>query len=312
MTQRFIALAVALMLVGGQADAAGTRLRTSAIVEAGVVTLGDVLEHAGVAAGAVVAPAPAPGKRGMIGVSRIYAVARANGLEWRPLRGASRVIIRRASQRISRPVIEERLREALAEEAPGKSLRVTLAHRTVEINLPIGAPPTLVVEDLGYDRRRGRFSATLVAARGTVHESRTMLTGRAFPVVEVPALRRRVRRDEIIGEGDIEWIELRADRMPPYVVTDPADLVGLAPRRALRPGVPIRANDVRAPIVVAKGAKVSMTYRTPIMVLTVAGRAIEGGAMGATIRVLNIKSKRIIDATVAGSGLVTVASRPAY
>ncbi len=179
----------------------------------------------------------------------------------------------------------------------------------MEIHLPTGAPPTLVVEDLGYDRRRGRFSATLVAAWGTAHESRSMLTGRAFPVVEVPALRRHVRRDETIGEGDIEWTEIRADRMPPYVITDPAELVGLVPRRALRPGVPIRANDVRAPIVVAKGANVTMTYRTPTMVLTVAGRAIEGGAMGETIRVLNIKSKRVIDATVAGGGLVTVASR---
>ncbi len=110
MNPRFITLAAVLMLLGGQAHAAEPRLRTNAIVEAGVVTLGDVLEHAGDATDAVVAPAPAPGQRAIIGVSRVYAVARANGLEWRPLRGVGRVIVRRASQRISRPKIEERLR----------------------------------------------------------------------------------------------------------------------------------------------------------------------------------------------------------
>ena len=66
---------------------------------------------------------------------------------------------------------------------------------------------------------------------------------------------------------------------------------------------------MRAPVVVAKGATVTMSYRMPTMALTVAGRALEDGAMGETIRVLNIQSNRVIEAAVASAGLVNVTAR---
>ncbi len=309
MNLRLSAIAAAIVLVGASSLAAEPRLRARAIVEDGLVTLGDVLDDAGAAADAVVARAPEPGRRMMIGVSRIYAVARAGGLDWRPRHGIVRIVVHRASRRIARPVIEEHLRRALAGVADGEKLRVTLAGRAADIHLPTAAPATLDVENLAYDRKSGRFSAAVVAAPGTPWETRSEVMGTAVPVVEVPALRHRMRRGEIIAESDLGWIERRADRLSATTVTDPSEIVGLTPRRALRAGEPIRARDVRAPVVVAKGATVTMSYRTPTMALTVAGRALEDGATGETIRVLNIQSNRVIEAAVASAGLVNVTAR---
>ena len=82
-----------------------------------------------------------------------------------------------------------------------------------------------------------------------------------------------------------------------------------AARRTLRAGQPLYANDLRAPIIVAKGSNVTMSYRTSSMVLTTIGKALKDGGQGETIRVLNTQTNTVIDAMVEGSGMVVVTSR---
>ena len=50
-----------------------------------------------------------------------------------------------------------------------------------------------------------------------------------------------------------------------------------------------------------------MSYRTAAMVLTTPGRALDDGALGEVIRVLNSQTKVVVDATVSGGGQVSVA-----
>ncbi|MFQ5784697.1 MAG: flagellar basal body P-ring formation chaperone FlgA [Alphaproteobacteria bacterium] len=309
MSLRFTALITALLIAAGGAQAGEIQLRSSAVIDDPVVTLGDLLIGAGDAADVVVARAPAPGRRMVIGVRQIYKAARANGLVWRPLGGLDRVIVRRASKRIGHAEIASRLRKAINKISPREKLSVELPNRTAEIDLPTDAVATLDVENLDYRRESGRFSATLVAAAGTPYVTRLNVVGRVRAMVEMPVLRRAVLRGEIINEDDIAWTELPADRVRTNYITDSADLVGMSPRRTLRPDRPVRSNDVHAPVAVAKGANVVMTFRTAFMVLTAAGRALEDGALGATIRVLNTRSNMVIDALVEGSNLVSVTTR---
>ncbi len=308
MSPRLLGLAAALALVTFAAQAIEPRLRARTTVDADVITLGDVLDGSGAAADAVVARAPEPGQRMIIGVAHIYAVARASGLAWRPLYGLDRVMVRRASRRVTRSDIEEHLSLALAEKMPGANLRVELANRAFEIHLPTDvAAATLDVETITYSPRNGRFRAVLVTTRGSSRGARIEVIGRAFEMVEMPVLRQRMQRGEIISEDDVVWTELRVDRLPPTAITSTAELVGRTPRRTLRPGTPIRAGDVRVPTMVKKGTVITMSYRTAAMVLTTPGRALDDGALGDTIRVLNSQTKIVVDATVSGNGHVSVA-----
>ncbi len=310
MILRVALLAFAFVLATAAQSAAATpRLRAEAVVDAPVVTLGDVLDVSGPAAEAVLARAPAPGRRMVISVSHIFRVARASGLEWKPMRGLDRVVVRRAGQRIPRSVIETRIAEALKDLAPDENLRVSLQGRATEIVLPTGAPATIDIENISLDRARGRLTATVIAAADTAMARRVNIIGRVYAVVEVPVLRRTIRRGEVIQASDVKWTEMRATRVRQPAIADPADIVGLAARRMLRAGQPLRPGDLRTPVVVAKGANVTMTYRTKFMVLTVAGRALEDGGVGETIRVLNTQSNTVIDAVVERSGVVVVASR---
>ena len=51
-----------------------------------------------------------------------------------------------------------------------------------------------------------------------------------------------------------------------------------------------------------------MTVRRPNMVLTARGRAKEDGARGALIRIINLNSKKIIEAVVSGPGRAAIAA----
>lgn len=310
MNRRLFGLLIAGLLLGGsvlgEALAAVPQILPRVVVVDNVVTLGDIFDDAGGAADVVVARAPAPGQRMAISMRRIYSLARANGLDWNPPYGLDRVIVRRASRRISEIEIAARIQDELAAAAHGENLRVEFARNSPELHVAVGASDIIDFESLVFDARTGRFAVSLVAAPGTADAVRAEFTGRAIQVIEIPVLIRRLRRGDVIADGDVEWIEWPASRLPADAILDEADLVGLALRRSIRSGQPVRDNDVQAPIVVAKGAKVMLVYRTLSMVLTASGQALEDGAMGATIRVLNSYSKIVIEATVEGGSIVSV------
>lgn len=83
-------------------------------------------------------------------------------------------------------------------------------------------------------------------------------------------------------------------------------IVGKEARRALMPGMIVRALDVQEPELVKKGQAVSMVLRRGPLTIAASGRAMESGAAGKLIRVQNLSSKQVIDAEVVSQGLVRV------
>jgi flagella basal body P-ring formation protein FlgA len=124
--------------------------------------------------------------------------------------------------------------------------------------------------------------------------------------VELPVLLRYVPPGETIAAADVGMVEVPAARLVQAVVAEPSDLVGKTPRRAVRPGQPVRAADVQLPVVVRKGELVTVIVETKSMRLTAQGRATEDGAQGQAIRIANTRSGKVLDATVAGPGIVKI------
>jgi flagella basal body P-ring formation protein FlgA len=73
-------------------------------------------------------------------------------------------------------------------------------------------------------------------------------------------------------------------------------------------GRPLRAADLMKPDLVLRNEAVTLVYEAPGMVLTIRGRANDGGAEGDVISVLNEQSKRVVQGVIIGPGRVAVSS----
>ena len=103
--------------------------------------------------------------------------------------------------------------------------------------------------------------------------------------VVVPA--HDIARGEVIGETDLTYATVDGAALMPGVPTKTSEVIGLVTRRVLSAGQPFRAQDMRRPIVVAKGQTVTMQFAAPGVELTAMGRAMTEGGVGDTVTVQN-------------------------
>jgi len=172
--------------------------------------------------------------------------------------------------------------------------------------LPMDAEPTVAIESLTYDPSSGRFAAAIAAPAMGPAEASATITGRAYTMIDLPVLTRRVSPGDTITEADVTWISMPADRIALGMITDLADLTGKTPRRPLRAQQPVRMSDLVEAVAVTKGSLITVALEGSNMSLTVQGKALQSGAIGDTIRVVNTMSNRTLDAVVVSASRVAV------
>lgn len=204
------------------------------------------------------------------------------------------------------PHAEAVLAEALGGQIPMGRVHLEFDNRALEVRVRGETTGGLRVENLYYAQVSGRFAAELVAP-GASPSVRVPVSGRAWGVVELPVLSRRVSPGDTIGADDLSWSEVRADQAGSDIAAAETQLVGMVPRRGIPVGQPVRLRDIQTPRVVEKGALITISLLTDTIQLTTQGKALQEGGRGDVIRVVNTQSNRIVEATVAGPNHVSVA-----
>ena len=281
-------------------------LRESVSVKSKLVRLNDLFSGTGEKADIAVAYAPVPGKRAIFDSRWLYRVARAYGLNWRPLGLQDQIVIERESQVITREEIEDHIRAALIDRGADPNTKVELSNRMMRLYVASDAAASVGVEDVSYEPRTGRFTAILISPAGDPGATRTRVTGRLHRETDVPVPAKRILANEVITERDIKWVKVRQNRLPRGVIVDINELIGKSPKRWLRAGIPVRAANVQPPILVPKGSLVTIYLKAPRMMLTAQGKALENGSDGDVIRINNTQSNKVIEAEVTGVAKVAV------
>lgn len=122
--------------------------------------------------------------------------------------------------------------------------------------------------------------------------------------VEVLTWARNIMAGETIQPTDLVWG--KAAMAPSDAPNDPDAVVGLAAKRALRSGAAVAARDVAAVEVVKPGEVITLTYDADGISLALQAKAVTGGAVGETINVQNVSSKKVVQAVVTGPGQAAV------
>jgi len=281
-------------------------LKSRVVVDGPVVLLSDLFEGAGDQGATAIARSPAPGKQVEVSARWLAAVAKAYGLAWRPTSRLDRAVVVRSSQTIDSRRIEQAMLDTLSRQGVTGRLSLVLDQPSIRLDLPGDAEPTLAITNLSHNPVSGRFTALVVAPATGIPLAKASISGRVVTMTEIPVLRRHMSPGDVIRSDDIEWIGIRADQIGRSVIIDAENLMGMSPRRPIRPGTAVRADELRAPVVVAKNSLVTIRLDTARLSLTTQGRAMESGASGDVIRVMNTKSNKIINAAVVGSDTVRV------
>ena len=117
---------------------------------------------------------------------------------------------------------------------------------------------------------------------------------------------RTVERGNIIKDADIVMERRPRSEVSRDAITKRADVIGKAARGMMQGGRPLRAADLMKPDLVLRNEAVTLVYEAPGMVLTIRGKANDGGAEGDVISVINEQSKRVVQGMIIGPGRVAI------
>jgi flagella basal body P-ring formation protein FlgA len=229
--------------------------------------------------------------------------------------GIAEIEVTRASRVIGGKDIESRIARAFAGQyglGDAKRLTVNLEREAHAIYVDPNSTAELEVTRSSFDPRSGRFDISFDLT-GTVATSRAPLrfTGTLFEGVEAAVLTRPLGRGEIVKAADVTIERRPKSEVANDTIASLDQIVGFSARQALRAGQVLRRGDVLKADVVQRNDAVTLVYEVPGIVLTVRGKAVDAGAEGDVIGVLNVQTKRTVQGTVAGPGRVIVTPAPA-
>lgn len=299
--RRLLMMVAMTAVMASKAWAGDVTPKYESIVTADVVTVGDVFDGVTRSADHVLAPAPAPGEELKLSAYDLKRISDAFGYSWQPQSNMDQVVIRRDAIEIDRYQIEAALQEKLSQTLSGRRFELMLDTGSRSFYVPPAETAALEVLDMSTDVARAQFRAT-VAAGDTQHT----VSGQFYLVTQVPVLQNPVRSGDIISADDVTYVDIREKDLSAKAVLDANQLIGKSVRRSLPALRILSAADVTEPLMVKKGDLITVTVQNGTLHLTAQGKALENGAAGATVRVMNTSSNQVLEGTVTGMQNVTV------
>jgi len=311
MTLRFIFLCLAVVIASffsifiSKASQAAS-LKSVAVISDNTIKLGDLFDNLPHNAEYVIGPAPQPGKDMTLNARTLYRIASALDLSWRPSSTTDQIIVRREATVVPYELIESKLRNNLKNQGVSGRYNINLSTKKPAIVLPFDMDENVEISSLSYDRNKDYFKATLVAPSVDNPVQRIKVSGIIDRLVTVPILSKNLRNGDVIGDGDIEMIEISQNDLQHNMVTNKEKMIGMTPRRIAYAGKFVQDGTLIKPQLVQRGESVNITFTEGSLVLSAKGKALQSGAKGDIVRVTNANSSRTVDAIVSGSHQVIV------
>ncbi|MDF0731939.1 flagellar basal body P-ring formation chaperone FlgA [Pseudomonas entomophila] len=124
---------------------------------------------------------------------------------------------------------------------------------------------------------------------------------------EVVVMTRPLKRESVIGEGDVALRERDVGTLGQGFLTELEQAVGMKLVRPTTLDQVVTLQHMEQAEVVRKGDHVVITARSGALSVRMPGEALSKGGLSEQIRVRNLNSKRVVKARVVGPGQVEVA-----
>lgn len=284
-------------------------LRANITVADDIVRVGDLVENAGSAANVAIYRSPDIGTTGTLPVAQVLNTLRARQIIGVDTRDLKEITVTRPARTIESKEIEQQVARALAHRhGLGNAADIALTFDRDPGDLRLEATNTGALQPMAvrYEPRSTRFDVTFeISNNSGTAPLKLRFTGTAIETVEAAILTRSVERGDVLKASDV-MVERRpkAEVGSDAAVRDSA--VGMQARRQLGAGRALRAADLAKPDLVTRDQNVTLIYQNAGLYLTIRGKAIDGGAEGDVVSVMNLQSKRVLTGVVSGRGEVSI------
>ncbi len=310
------ALALAALLAAGSAAAQPTlslpavpTLKSAVTVSADVVRIGDLIDNAGALADTPVFRAPDAGTTGSVSVQQVLDAVLPYHMYLIDTGTIAKIEVSRAGRAIDLADIEGRIARAFAGRyglGEANNLSVTLDGPAQPIMVDTTATGEPVLTNAVLSPVSGRFEVAFDVPGRAAGRRVVRFTGTIVETVPVAVTTHGLAPGAILRASDITIQRRPKSQGLAEALASADEAIGLALRVAMRVGQPLRRADLVAPRLVHRDDEISLVYQVPGILLTTRGKALESGAEGDVIAVLNLESKRTIQGIVAGPNRVTI------
>ncbi len=125
-------------------------------------------------------------------------------------------------------------------------------------------------------------------------------------MVDIPVLIEPKNINDVIRAEDLTLQPFQERRIHGDILRDSTQIVGQAARRQLQAGQPLRLLDLQKEQLIKRGDDVTLIFHNGSLDISASAKAQESGALGDSIRVLNLGSNHMVDAKITGPKQVEV------
>lgn len=196
--------------------------------------------------------------------------------------------------------------ESLARRLVGRTGGVHVEARAFE-GLPDPSPGLeFAAFDGALDEASFRITATVEARSGgrRLARARYAFPWRVEELVVVP--RRLIRSGEVIRAGDLHIMKMSVEGGGRKYALSIDTLVGRVAQSTLLVDRPVPFRLVKLPAIVKRGERVVVHALVGRMKVTMTGEALEDGALGESVKIMNPSSHQVLEGHVTGARAVEV------
>ncbi|GBR02561.1 flagellar basal body P-ring formation chaperone FlgA [Acetobacter oeni] len=285
------AIAIGLCLTATVSDAA--TLRRATVLHRAQVRLSDLFASLDPGQDCDIGAAPEAGQSQIIDGAQLEAIATQFGVDWPDASVTSRTTLTRAARTISRDDITPLITTELKKRGVPDNAAIDIP----DFSGPTVADEPSIIPQLAnvvYDTSHGRFSAyfTIPADSGTSRSFRA--DGTVSARINAVTTIHELAAGQTISRDDIDVLSGDSRTLPVKVIGDPNAVVGQTARHDIAAGTPLTSDQIIHIDLVEKGAPVILDVSSTGLHLTASGIAVDSGALGERIHVLNPTSRMIV------------------
>lgn len=209
-----------------------------------------------------------------------------------------------ASQNQPIPSIQKAIQQYIASNLPKDTdYEIKLGKIDRRLLLPLCSEPlSLFIHNSAL--RPGRNS---IGIKCSTKKPWTIYTSIVVNIYEqVLVLSQAINRGEILTQKNIKFEKRNISSLRSGFLTDPQRIINKQATRNLRAGLVLKQSNFIQARLVKRGDKVNIKVVSPNLNISMVGISMMDGIQGQHIRVKNVTSKQIVQATVVRPGLVEV------